>query len=82
MGSIACHRVRFSYPNGVRALQDIDLAVAPGEFVSLIGPSGCGKSTLLRLVADLLQPESGEITIAGTLPHAARTARRIGMVFQ
>jgi NitT/TauT family transport system ATP-binding protein len=82
MGSISCRGVGFSYPNGVRALQDIDLEVAAGEFVSLIGPSGCGKSTLLRLVADLLRPEAGEITIAGASPHTARTARRIGMVFQ
>jgi NitT/TauT family transport system ATP-binding protein len=82
MGSIISRGVRFSYPNGVRALQDINLEVAAGEFVSLIGPSGCGKSTFLRLVADLLQPETGEIAIAGAPPRASRTARRIGMVFQ
>jgi NitT/TauT family transport system ATP-binding protein len=82
MGSISCRGVRFSYPNGVRALQDIHLEVAAGEFVSLIGPSGCGKSTLLRLVADLLQAEGGDIAIAGASPRAVRTARRIGMVFQ
>jgi NitT/TauT family transport system ATP-binding protein len=82
MGSITCRGVRFGYPNGVRALQDINLDVATGEFVSLIGPSGCGKSTLLRIVADLLQPETGDIAIAGAPPRAARTARRIGMVFQ
>jgi NitT/TauT family transport system ATP-binding protein len=82
MGSITARGVRFSYPNGVRALQDINLDVAAGEFVSLIGPSGCGKSTFLRRVADLLQPEAGEITIAGASPSASRRARRIGMVFQ
>jgi NitT/TauT family transport system ATP-binding protein len=82
VGEIACHGVWFSYPNGVRALDTIDLTVASGEFVSLIGPSGCGKSTLLRLVADVLQPEGGGISIAGALPREARTARRIGMVFQ
>ena len=82
MGEIACSGVYFSYPNGVRALEGIDLTVAQGEFVSLIGPSGCGKSTLLRLVADVLHPEAGRLTIAGAPPRAARTARRIGMVFQ
>jgi len=82
MAAIACRDLCFSYPNGVRALQAIDLAVASGEFVSLIGPSGCGKSTLLRVVADLLQPESGGVAIAGKPPRAARTARRIAMVFQ
>ena len=44
---------------GVTALQDVDLEIRPGEFVSLIGPSGCGKSTLLRVVGDLIQPSSG-----------------------
>ena len=39
---------------GVTALQDIDLDVGPGEFISLIGPSGCGKSTLLRVIGDLV----------------------------
>jgi NitT/TauT family transport system ATP-binding protein len=82
MAAIACHDLCFSYPNGVRALQAIELAVASGEFVSLIGPSGCGKSTLLRVVADLLRPESGSVTIAGKPPRATRTARRIAMVFQ
>jgi NitT/TauT family transport system ATP-binding protein len=82
VSAISCQGVRFSYPNGVRALENISLDVAPGEFCSLIGPSGCGKSTLLRLVADLLQPESGRITIDGRPPRTMRTARRIGMVFQ
>jgi len=82
VGAILCDGVSFSYPNGTRALGNIELTVAPGEFVSLIGPSGCGKSTLLRLVADVLQPETGQITIDGAAPRAARMARRIGMVFQ
>ena len=82
MGEIACEDLSFSYPNGVRALEDINLAVPHGAFVSLIGPSGCGKSTLLRLVADVLRPQRGRVTIAGAPPHVARTARRIGMVFQ
>ncbi|HWE63804.1 MAG TPA: ABC transporter ATP-binding protein [Chloroflexota bacterium] len=82
MGAIACRALRFSYPDGTLALDDINLQVAQGEFVSLIGPSGCGKSTLLRVVADLLQPEDGAVTIAGKPPAMARQARRIGMVFQ
>jgi NitT/TauT family transport system ATP-binding protein len=81
-GAIVCDGVSFSYPNGARALERVGLSVAPGEFVSLIGPSGCGKSTLLRLVADTLQPEEGRVTIDGAPPRGARTARRIGMVFQ
>jgi NitT/TauT family transport system ATP-binding protein len=66
----------------VTALEGIDLAIAAGEFVSLIGPSGCGKSTLLRLVADLIQPTSGTITVNGKTPRLAREDRDYGMVFQ
>jgi len=64
------------------ALQDITLEVKANEFVSLIGPSGCGKSTLLRLVADLLTPTSGELTVNGKPPSQARIDRDYGFVFQ
>ena len=53
-----------------------------GEFVSLIGPSGCGKSTLLRLIADLLQPTSGELVVNGKSAHQARLDQDYGMAFQ
>ncbi len=69
-------------PNQVDALVDIDLEVQPGEFISLIGPSGCGKSTLLRLVADLLEPTSGAVTINGKSAHQARVDQDYGMAFQ
>ncbi len=68
--------------NRVVALEDIDLEIGPGEFVSLIGPSGCGKSTLLRLIGDLLPPTSGTIVVNGKEPHRARLDRDYGMVFQ
>jgi NitT/TauT family transport system ATP-binding protein len=68
--------------NQVDALVDIDLTVQPGEFISLIGPSGCGKSTLLRLIADLLQPTSGNVTINGKTAHQARVDQDYGMAFQ
>ena len=67
---------------GVTALQDIDLEVGPGEFVSLIGPSGCGKSTLLRVVGDLVEPSAGEILVNGKTAHRARLDRDYGIVFQ
>ena len=66
----------------VIALQNIDLDVEAGEFVSLIGPSGCGKSTLMRLIGDLLTPSSGELLVNGMGPPEARLQRQYGMVFQ
>lgn len=66
----------------VVALDDIDLTVAPGDFVSLIGPSGCGKSTLLRLIADLDTPTSGELTVFGKTPRQARSDQDYGIAFQ
>ena len=54
------------------ALQDINLEIEAGEFISLIGPSGCGKSTLMRLVGDLLQPSSGELLVNGKPPAIKR----------
>jgi NitT/TauT family transport system ATP-binding protein len=64
------------------ALQDANLQIHDGQFVSLIGPSGCGKTTLMRLVADLIEPTSGRITVAGKSPKEARAAREYGYVFQ
>ncbi|MBK1660438.1 ABC transporter ATP-binding protein [Paracraurococcus ruber] len=64
-------------------LDDLSLAVAKGEFVSLLGPSGCGKTTLLRCIAGLLRPDAGHISVAGrditTLPAHRRN---VGVVFQ
>jgi NitT/TauT family transport system ATP-binding protein len=64
------------------ALEGIDLDVAQGELVSLIGPSGCGKSTLLRVIADLVAPTRGEVTVNGVAAGRARLDRAYGMVFQ
>ena len=66
----------------VTALEDIDLTIGRGEFVSLIGPSGCGKTTLMRVVADLVQPTEGSMTVNGVTPHQARLNRSYGYVFQ
>jgi NitT/TauT family transport system ATP-binding protein len=64
------------FRNGTVALQDLDLAIAPGEFLSILGPSGCGKSTLLRIIAGLTPPSSGRVAWQGG------GAGRIGFVFQ
>jgi len=66
----------------IEALHDIDLSLSQGEFGALIGPSGCGKSTLLRLVADIMPPTQGAITIGGLPPSRARKEHQIGFVFQ
>ena len=80
------------YPAGgtpVRAVDEVDLRVAPGESVSVMGPSGCGKSTLLHLLGGLLRPDAGRVLLADEPTDrwsAARWARvrrrRIGFVFQ
>jgi NitT/TauT family transport system ATP-binding protein len=67
---------------GVTALQDVDLEVSRGEFISLIGPSGCGKSTLLRVIGDLVEPTSGQILVNGKSARRARLDRDYGIVFQ
>lgn len=66
----------------VEALRAINLEIAAGEFVAVVGPSGCGKSTLLRLVAGLLQPSSGQITVNGKTPLQAQASVEFGFVFQ
>lgn len=66
----------------VHALQNINLDIADGEFVSLVGPSGCGKSTLLKIVSDLMAPTSGHVTIGVSSPSQLRQAGRLGLVFQ
>ncbi|MDG1264958.1 MAG: ATP-binding cassette domain-containing protein, partial [Ilumatobacter sp.] len=66
----------------VAALNDVDLVVETGDFVSLIGPSGCGKSTLLRLIANLLDPTAGDVRVNGKPAAQARLDQDYGMAFQ
>jgi len=66
----------------VVALTGVDLAVAEGDFVSLIGPSGCGKSTLLRLIADLDSSSMGTLEVFGKSPAQARVDQEYGIAFQ
>jgi len=65
------------------AVDDLDLAVSPGEFLSLLGPSGCGKTTTLRMIAGFEHPEQGEIRISGEAVAGVPPYRRgVNTVFQ
>lgn len=66
----------------VQALKDVNLDIQKGDFVSFIGPSGCGKTTFLRCIAGLETPTSGDLSVNGMTPDAARMARAYGYVFQ
>jgi putative spermidine/putrescine transport system ATP-binding protein len=69
--------------NGVVAVEDFNLDVTEGEFVSFLGPSGCGKTTTLRMVAGFEPPTAGNIRLAGEdVTYAKANERNIGMVFQ
>lgn len=62
----------------VEAVKDVDLTIAPGEFVSIVGPSGCGKSTILKIIAGLLRPAEGAVRVWGSRSpaRAATSASR------
>ena len=83
MGAIDIKSAGKIYPNGTRALEDVNITINDGEFVVLVGPSGCGKTTLLRMVAGLEDITEGEISI-GDKPvnDVAPKDRDIAMVFQ
>ncbi len=86
---IAAHGVARYYggPEGVRAVDGVDLEVGQGTILGLLGPSGCGKTTFLRLIAGFEQPDAGKIEIDGELVADPVTLvppekRRVGVVFQ
>ena len=83
MGAIKIANIGKIYPNGTRALEDVNIEINDGEFVVLVGPSGCGKTTLLRMVAGLEDITEGEILIGDKIVNeVAPKDRDIAMVFQ
>jgi NitT/TauT family transport system ATP-binding protein len=83
--AVACRNVSVRFVTErrtVTALENVSFSVENGGFLSLLGPSGCGKSTLLRVVADLIAPSSGQVTVLGQSPQQARLQRALGFVFQ
>ncbi len=83
MAQVVLEGVGKTYPGGVVAATDIDLAVADGEFLVLVGPSGCGKSTVLRMIAGLEEITTGTIRIGDRVVNDVEPRDRdIAMVFQ
>jgi multiple sugar transport system ATP-binding protein len=82
MAEVRFEHVRKQFGQVV-AIEDLDLTIRSGEFVSLLGPSGCGKSTTLRMLAGLDQPTSGTISVGGRVVNDLPPGKRdIAMVFQ
>src|SRR6266536_2384381 len=83
MANIQLQRVVKTFPNGVRAVDGVDLTIEDGEFMVLVGPSGCGKTTLLRCIAGLEEVSDGDILIGGRdVTDVNPSDRDIAMVFQ
>jgi multiple sugar transport system ATP-binding protein len=83
MADLQLQGLRRTYPNGVTAVDGIDLQVADGEFMVLVGPSGCGKSTTLRMIAGLEEASGGQVRIGGRdVTDLAPAERGVAMVFQ
>jgi NitT/TauT family transport system ATP-binding protein len=83
--AVACDRVSVRFVTDrrtVTALENVSLKLERGAFLTLLGPSGCGKSTLLRVVADLIAPTAGAVSVLGGTAEAARRSRQLGFVFQ
>ncbi len=82
MTFLAIESLRKAYGTSV-VVQNFDMSIKRGEFISFLGPSGCGKTTTLRMVAGFEQPTAGTIHIDGKDVTGLRTNQRnIGMVFQ
>ncbi|WP_240420703.1 ABC transporter ATP-binding protein [Paenibacillus periandrae] len=79
---VQLERVEKKYANRTIAVQDANLLVREGEFISFVGPSGCGKSTILRMIAGLSEPSGGNLQVMGGTADSVRKSGRLAYVFQ
>ncbi len=83
MVAITLKNINKTYPGGIQAIDDLNLQIDEGDFMSIVGPSGCGKSTLLRLIAGLEDPNSGSIEFDGMdVGSVVVQDRHVAMLFQ
>src|SRR5690349_22282413 len=83
MGFLTLTNIQKQFAGGVAAVENFNLDVDRGEFVSFLGPSGCGKTTTLRMIAGFERPTSGTITVDGKdITNRPPNQRNVGMVFQ
>ena len=83
MASVTLENVDKVYPDGFRAITDLNLEIEDGEFLVLVGPSGCGKSTALRMIAGLEEISAGTLSIGDQVVNDVEPKDRdIAMVFQ
>src|SRR3989475_11483747 len=82
---ITLEKVSFTYRSGQRALQDIDLSLAGGDFIAIMGENGAGKTTLAKHLNGLLKPSQGRVLVDGEDTRKVSVAglsRKVGLVFQ
>jgi ABC-type sugar transport system ATPase subunit len=83
VAEVVLARVGKVYPDGTRAVGDLNLNIADGEFLVLVGPSGCGKTTALRMVAGLEEISEGKVSVGGRVVNRVPSRDRdVAMVFQ
>ena len=81
-GAVRLERLNKSFGQ-VRVVHDVSLDIAPGEIVALLGASGCGKTTTLRMIAGLISPDDGSVSIAGQVVTGTPVEQRdVGLLFQ
>jgi multiple sugar transport system ATP-binding protein len=83
VAAIALDRLTKVYADGTRAVHELDLDIADGEFVVFVGPSGCGKTSALRMIAGLEEVTSGTVSVGGRVVNdLPPKARDMAMIFQ